>query len=705
MNKEEKQQIVLTEENVKKKMEEIQNMRGKKGTSKKDQIIQLEMLATAKISPSMTAQVLVQLISAQFDSSMQRGGLTHMPISFANDDGTPSRENCMWTKCMGNIDRLLKVLDENPELTEEATGQSAVGEARQIDTEFDDVEEQIQVTSNLVSFVERLDDELYLSLRLLDNHSPDFLKRLLDIAPFLELAESVQDYYERSSQPQVAARIAIRRLEHLYYKHNSLVAKAASIIPQKGDRSENREKFINDIAMTVYRYGDDSIKTRAMLSHIYYHALHDRFYQARDMLLMSHLQDSIHQTNSIPTQILFNRTMAQVGLSAFRCGLIAEAHGCFDELCGNNRLKELLAQGLSSQRFNDRTPDQERAEKRRQTPYHMHINLELVECCHLVGAVLIEIPKMVANSFDSKRRITSRALKRVFENSDRNPLSGPPETTRDVIMAGARALEKGDWRQCEAHILSLPVWSHLGSEECVTKVKSMLENKIREEALRTFLFAYSAYYDALSLEQLCEMFKLPKNLVNSLVSKMMIQDELFASWDQPTGSIVMHKKERSRLHHLAQQVHLNYFFSLLFTENYMNSSVTCSASSLTTTRSLGRTNSVRIDTDTIPTANRVVVVAEEEAEAEAVVVSVLGIGLEDPIGRTSAEAATRSCELEGSANVSCAVLSAALLVSDESFEQAEPTNLGVLLEEAFSLVPKRCSGGLQNNLRTIANPT
>ena len=552
--KEEKQQIVLTEENVKKKMDEIQNMRGKKGTSKKDQIMQLELLATAKISPSMTAQVLVQLISAQFDSSMQRGGVTHMPISFTTDDGIPSRENCMWTKCMGNIRRLLSVLKENPELTEEATGQSAVGEARQIDAEFDDMEEQIQVTSNLVSFVERLDDELYLSLRLLDNHSPDFLKRLLDIAPFLELAELVQDHYQAAGQSQVAARIAIRRLEHLYYKHNSLVAKAATITPQKGDRSHDREKFINDIAMQVYRYGDDSIKTRAMLSHIYYHALHDRFYQARDMLLMSHLQDSIHQTNSIPTQILFNRTMAQVGLSAFRSGLIAEAHGCFDELCGNNRLKELLAQGLSSQRFNDRSPEQERAEKRRQTPYHMHINLELVECCHLVGAVLIEIPKMVANSFDSKRKITSRALKRVFENSDRNPLSGPPETTRDVIMAGARALEKGDWRQCEAHILSLPVWSHLGSEECVAKVKSMLESKIREEALRTFLFAYSAYYDALSLEQLCEMFKLPKTLVNSLVSKMMIQDELFASWDQPTGSIVMHKKERSRLHHLAQQV-------------------------------------------------------------------------------------------------------------------------------------------------------
>ena len=51
-------------------------------------------------------------------------------------------------------------------------------------------------------------------------------------------------------------------------------------------------------------------------------------------------------------------------------------------------------QGLSSQRFNERSLEQERMEKKKQTPYHMHLNLELIECCHLVGAILIEIPKV-----------------------------------------------------------------------------------------------------------------------------------------------------------------------------------------------------------------------------------------------------------------------------------------------------------------------
>jgi len=46
----------------------------------------------------------------------------------------------------------------------------------------------------------------------------------------------------------------------------------------------------------------DRIRTRAILCHIYYHALHDRWYEARDLMLMSHLQDSVTHSD-IPTQV------------------------------------------------------------------------------------------------------------------------------------------------------------------------------------------------------------------------------------------------------------------------------------------------------------------------------------------------------------------------------------------------------------------
>ena len=46
------------------------------------------------------------------------------------------------------------------------------------------------------------------------------------------------------------------------------------------------------------------IRTRAILYHIYHHSLHDRWYEARDLMLMSHLQDTIMHSD-IPTQVRF----------------------------------------------------------------------------------------------------------------------------------------------------------------------------------------------------------------------------------------------------------------------------------------------------------------------------------------------------------------------------------------------------------------
>ena len=160
------------------------------------------------------------------------------------------------------------------------------------------------------------------------------------------------------------------------------------------------------------------IRTQAILYNIYHLALHDKWFLARDLMLMSHLQESIHNAD-IHTQIIYNRTMVQLGLCAFRKGQMEDAHqdrvkfGIFFiltvfqnngpqsffpkfnpkkalmDIQSGNRARELLAQGFSMAR--ERTQEQERTERRRMQPYHTHVNTELLECVYLVSGNRFEI--------------------------------------------------------------------------------------------------------------------------------------------------------------------------------------------------------------------------------------------------------------------------------------------------------------------------
>lgn len=273
----------------------------------------------------------------------------------------------------------------------------------------------------------------------------------------------------------------------------------------------------------------DRLRTRAILSHIYHHALHDNWFQARDLMLMSHLQETIQHSDP-STQILYNRTIAHLGLCAFRHANIKDAHNCLVDLMMTGKPKELLAQGLLPQRQHERSKEQEKIEKQRQMPFHMHINLELLECVYLVSAMLIEIPYMAAHEFDARRRMISKTFYQQLRSSERQSLVGPPESMREHVVAAAKAMRNGNWQACNNFIINdkmnAKVWDLFYQADAV---RAMLTKLIKEESLRTYLFTYSHVYDSISMGTLAEMFQLEKCVVHSIISKMIINKELMVS--------------------------------------------------------------------------------------------------------------------------------------------------------------------------------
>lgn len=125
---------------------------------------------------------------------------------------------------------------------------------------------------------------------------------------------------------------------------------------------------------------------------------------------------------------------------------------------------------------------------------------------------------------------------------------------REHVVAAAKSMRCGNWQACANFIINkkmnTKVWDLFYEAD---GVREMLSKFIKEESLRTYLFTYSNVYSSISIPSLAEMFELPKSKVHCLISKMIINEELMASLDDPTETVEMHRSEPSRLQALSMQ--------------------------------------------------------------------------------------------------------------------------------------------------------
>ncbi|KAH7041557.1 eukaryotic translation initiation factor 3 subunit 8 N-terminus-domain-containing protein [Microdochium trichocladiopsis] len=540
----------FTPESIFKHLRAILESRGKKNTDRLEQIKIMQKLLGVAVTPYQRIRVLLTIISARFDLSISG---TNMPIEH-------------WKAAEKELSDLFETLEKNRDhiVIEGAEEWEDDEKAPTIPAG----EKYLKVPGSVVSYVERLDDELTRSLQSIDPHTSEYIDRLTDEAALYNVILRGLLYYENLLRdksleiPQDSLnRIVMRRLEHVYFKPSQVVKileeNAWKPVPADIDsditpRSESSDagNLVFTLCKYLFEKSEGIIRARAMLCQIYFLALHDEYYRARDMMLMSHLQESIN-TFDVLSQILYNRTLVQIGLCAFRKGLVYDAQNTLQEICGSGRQKELLAQGVMMQRYSQVSPEQERLEKQRQLPFHMHINLELLECVYLTCSMLLEIPLLAqtGSSPDVKKRVISKTYRRMLEYHERQIFTGPPENTRDHVMQASRALAAGEWKKATNFIHSIKIWDLLPSAE---EIKTMLSKQIQEEGLRTYLFTYAPFYDTLAVSTLSAMFELEDRKVAAVVSKMISHEELAAALDQVTAIVIFRKGvELSRLQSLA----------------------------------------------------------------------------------------------------------------------------------------------------------
>ncbi|KAE8355078.1 eukaryotic translation initiation factor 3 subunit EifCc [Aspergillus coremiiformis] len=539
--------LQYTPESILKHLRVIVESRGKKNTDRLEQIRTMEKLLEVAQTPYQRIRIYLTLLSTRFDLTSSSSA-NYMSVD-------------QWKLAEKELAALLFVLETHRDhvVTEGAE-------------EWEDDEKQPQVkagetlhiSGSIVSHVERLDDELTRSLQHIDPHTAEYIDRLSDEQQLYTNLVRAQAYVEgliqaEKSDPRQDSlnRVVMRRLEHIYFKPSQVVtiledgtwkalpSELDSKVAPRGNTGDV-SGLVQTLCNYLFQYSDGIIRARAMLCQIYFLALHDQYYSSRDLMLMSHLTENIANFD-VNTQILFNRTLVQIGLCAFRAGLIYEAQNTLSEVCGSGRQKELLAQGIILQRYSTVSPEQERLERQRQLPFHMHINLELLECIYLTSSMFLEVPLMAqtSSSPEMKRRIISKTFRRMLDYNERQVFTGPAENTRDGVIMSAKFLAAGDWKKAAEMLNSIKIWDLMPQPD---KIKEMLSQQVQEEGLRTYLFTYAPFYDSVSIATLSSMFELSEKKIAAIISRMISHEELAAALDQVNDAIVFRKGvELSRL--------------------------------------------------------------------------------------------------------------------------------------------------------------
>ena len=511
----EKQEILITESDIKKELEQISNQRGQNKYSL-DIVERLESLFKKTENKLTKIEILTESTLQYFDNYANQ--LTAFPSD-------------LWVKIYEDLEKMMELHDL---LNKEKN-----------DTNKDDIEKMnLSLQNDLSVRMEKLENELYKSLQFNTNSNEEYSKCILNEIKFLKLCKKIEVFYINYKNTFCIAKIYLLVIMHTYYKTQNSVKNLIKKYNIQLDENDfiqkivlsNNKDYFKNLCDQVYQTLDEESKIKVMLYQIYFLCIRNDYESATKLFNSSNIYELISLFKSESLKVLFNRTLAQLGLCAFKSLDLEEVLKYLTPLCnkGPTKLKEYLSQSYNKDSEKNALFD--RGDKMRTIPNVMRINTNDIDTIFYLSSMIYDVPnilleKIFGNNNDNFN-YNNHAFERLFYNFQKQHFNGPSNIDKDKILATTTLLMKGDWKKVVQEIKNLNL----------IKKYNILQDKlfelIKRTAFKCFIIFYMDEYESFEATNLSKRFEIKEYEVKNIINDMILTGKIKAKWN---GNFLMMK--------------------------------------------------------------------------------------------------------------------------------------------------------------------
>ena len=502
----EKQQEVITDSDIKKELEQMSNQRGQNKYSL-DNVERLEFLFSKTESKLIQLEILTESTLQCFDNYANQ--LTAFPSD-------------LWNKIYKDIERMMELHDL---LNKEKN-----------DTNKKDIEQMnLSLQNDLSVRMEKLENELYKSLQFNTSSNTEYSNCILNEIKFLTLCRKIELFYKNYNNIFCIAKIYLLVIMHTYYKTTNQVKNLIKKYDLKLEEEDymqkiiinNDKEFFRNLCNQVYQALDEESKVKVMLYQIYFLCVRNDYESATKLFNSSNIYELISLFKTETLKVLFNRTLAQLGLCAFKNLDLEEVLKYLTPLCikGPGKLKEFLSQSYNKD--SEKNPLFDRGDKMRTIPTLMRINANDLDTIYYLSSMIYDAPKILFEKIfgrENEESNNSHAFEKLFNNFQKQQFNGPSNIDKDKILATTTVLIKGDWKKCVEVIKNLNIIKKYNT------LQDKLFELIKKTALKCFILFYMSEYESFEFNTLCKRFEIKDYEVKNIINDMILTGKIKAKW-------------------------------------------------------------------------------------------------------------------------------------------------------------------------------